>query len=101
MATLLTSFVRCSAHFCRTLKLGCLLEGSRPEGFRIASRGRSENGEKLAGPALNPLKGSSANSSHASELCKFCAIAKSFSYSTSASQSFVKMRQPRENLRVR
>src|SRR6266850_238753 len=31
--------------------------------------GRNERGEKSAGPALNPLKGSSANSSHLTHTC--------------------------------
>jgi hypothetical protein len=41
---------------------GCFGGVGAPEAFRVTI-GRSE-GEKIAGPALNPLKGSSANFSH-------------------------------------
>ena len=68
-----------------------VLEGSAaPEAFR-ATIGRNEKGEKLAGPALNPLKGSSANFSHSPTASKFDAICNSFSCNAEGLGGFVKM----------
>jgi hypothetical protein len=65
-------------------------------GFVI--RREKEKGEKLAGPALNPLKGSSARSSHGFRLCKLSANRNSFRFNILDWWIFVKKRYCRENL---
>jgi hypothetical protein len=76
-------------HFRRVRLVGVFRKvGDGPEGFRVAvgesavlglaTNLKKKKGEKRTGPALNPLKGSSARLPHALEKCNLRAILNPF-----------------------
>ena len=63
--------------------------------------GESRRGEKRTGPALNPLKGSSARLPHCRNYCSSQAKSNFIVFSLLSPDSRVKMFYPREILLVR
>jgi len=89
-------------HFRRVRVYGCISSVGR---WRSGDKskwpfGESSRGEKRTGPALNPLKGSSARLPHCRNQCSSQAKTNSFVFNFLSLDSRVKMLYPREILPV-